>query len=40
MKGKGTGQWKYAWIPVLGPIMGSCIAAFLYMLLEWLKSQN
>ena len=40
MKGKGTGQWKYAWIPVLGPIMGSCIAAFLYMLLEALQSQN
>jgi glycerol uptake facilitator protein len=34
IKGKGSSHWKYAWIPVLGPIIGACIAAFLYMLLE------
>lgn len=34
IKGKGSSQWKYAWIPVLGPILGSCIAAFLYMMLQ------
>src|SRR5688500_8192145 len=34
IKGKGSSQWKYAWIPVFGPIIGSCIAAFLYMLLQ------
>jgi glycerol uptake facilitator protein len=34
IKGKGSSQWKYAWIPVIGPIIGACIAAFLYMLLE------
>lgn len=35
MKGKGSSQWKYAWVPVVGPLIGSCIAAFLYM---WLQS--
>ena len=34
MKGKGTSHWKYAWIPVIGPVIGSCIAAFLYMALQ------
>lgn len=31
MKGKGSSQWKYAWVPILGPFIGSCIAATLYM---------
>jgi glycerol uptake facilitator protein len=34
MTNKGSSQWKYAWIPIIGPIVGSCIAAILYMLLE------
>ena len=34
IKGKGSSQWKYAWIPVVGPLIGSCIAAFLYMMLQ------
>jgi glycerol uptake facilitator protein len=34
MSHKGSSQWKYAWIPIVGPIIGSCIAAILYMLLE------
>lgn len=34
MKGKGSSHWKYAWIPVIGPIIGSCIAALLYMALQ------
>jgi glycerol uptake facilitator protein len=28
--GKGPSDWSYAWIPVLGPIIGGIIAAFLY----------
>src|ERR1044071_30865 len=28
--GKGPSDWRYAWIPVLGPIIGGIIAAFLY----------
>jgi glycerol uptake facilitator protein len=34
MTGKGSSQWKYAWVPVIGPIIGSVIAAILYMWLE------
>lgn len=28
--GKGNSDWGYAWIPVLGPIIGGLLAAFLY----------
>jgi len=28
--GKGQSDWGYAWIPVVGPIIGGLIAAFLY----------
>jgi len=31
IKNKGTSDWAYAWIPVLGPIAGAAIAAFLYL---------
>ncbi|MDZ7658163.1 MIP/aquaporin family protein [Fodinibius sp.] len=31
---KGSSDWAYSWIPVLGPIMGSIIAAGLYLLLQ------
>ena len=34
MKHKGSSQWKYAWIPIIGPLIGSCIAAILYMWLQ------
>lgn len=34
IKGKGSSQWPYAWIPILGPIIGAAIAAFLYLMLE------
>jgi len=34
IKNKGTSDWQYAWIPVLGPIAGAAIAAFLYLLLS------
>ncbi len=27
---KGSGDWNYAWIPVLGPIIGGLIAALIY----------
>ena len=30
IKGKGGSQWSYSWIPVLGPILGSALAAVLY----------
>jgi glycerol uptake facilitator protein len=34
IKNKGTSDWRYAWIPVIGPIAGAAIAALLYLQLE------
>jgi glycerol uptake facilitator protein len=34
MKGKGSTDWGYAWIPVLGPIVGTLVAIFLFNLLH------
>jgi glycerol uptake facilitator protein len=34
IKQKGKSNWNYAWIPVLGPLIGGIIAALLYL---WLK---
>lgn len=31
--GKGSNGWGYAWIPVVGPLLGAAIAARLYLLL-------
>jgi glycerol uptake facilitator protein len=31
IKNKGTSDWRYAWIPVIGPISGAAIAALLYL---------
>ncbi len=28
--GKGTSDWAYSWIPILGPILGSVLGAGLY----------
>lgn len=30
ISGKGTSQWKYAWIPIFGPIAGAMIAVFFW----------
>jgi glycerol uptake facilitator protein len=37
MKGKGSSGWGYAPIPVIGPIIGSSLAALLYMVLSAAK---
>jgi glycerol uptake facilitator protein len=37
IKQKGSSNWKYAWIPVIGPIIGAVLAALLYMVLNELK---
>lgn len=28
---KSDSDWKYSWIPIAGPIIGACLAAFLFM---------
>ncbi len=30
IKGKGSSNWKYSWVPVVAPIAGSLLAAFCY----------
>ena len=32
--GKGSSNWSYSWVPVAGPLVGSSLAALLYL---WLK---
>jgi glycerol uptake facilitator protein len=34
IKQKGSSQWKYAWIPIIGPFIGAIIAGLLYLLLN------
>ena len=34
MKGKGDSDWSYAWIPIIGPIIGSSLAAFVFLALS------
>jgi glycerol uptake facilitator protein len=31
---KGSSNWKYAWIPIIGPFLGSILASLLYLLLS------
>ncbi len=31
MKGKGSSNWSYAWIPILGPFIGAAIGALVYL---------
>lgn len=33
IKGKGSSEWDYAWVPVLGPITGAVIGAVIYSML-------
>lgn len=33
IKGKGSSDWSYSWVPVLGPLFGACLAAVLYLFL-------
>ncbi|WP_215668097.1 aquaporin [Streptococcus suis] len=33
MKHKGDSDWGYAWVPVVGPIIGGLLAALLYGLI-------
>ena len=33
ISGKGGSDWKYAWVPIVGPILGSLLGASCYQLL-------
>lgn len=33
IKNKRNSDWGYSWIPVIGPIVGGCLAAFVYSLI-------
>ncbi|MDQ0639477.1 glycerol uptake facilitator protein [Pedobacter sp. W3I1] len=34
MKGKGSSDWGYAWVPIVGPIIGSVLAAVAFLLIS------
>ncbi|PSR54697.1 aquaporin [Adhaeribacter arboris] len=31
IKNKCHSDWRYAWVPIAGPVLGACVAAFLYL---------
>ena len=33
IKGKGSSNWGYSWIPIIGPVVGAFVAAMLYKLI-------
>lgn len=35
IKGKGSSRWDYAIVPILGPIIGGALAAWLFMIIPW-----
>lgn len=37
LKNKDDNDWKYAWVPVFGPVTGAGIAVLVYMLVNFLK---
>ena len=30
IKGKGGSNWKYAWVPIVGPLLGAALAALVF----------
>jgi glycerol uptake facilitator protein len=34
IKEKGSSNWKYAWVPIIGPFIGGVLAALLYLFLS------
>ncbi len=34
INGKGTSDWKYSWVPILGPLLGASLAAGIFLILS------
>lgn len=34
IKQKGSSNWRYAWVPLIGPFIGAAVAAALYLMLQ------
>ncbi|MBL8870085.1 MAG: aquaporin, partial [Planctomycetaceae bacterium] len=34
IEGKGSSNWSYAWIPIMGPITGAILASLLFRMLQ------
>lgn len=37
IKGKGSSQWKYAWVPIVGPIVGALFAVLVFYFYTLIK---
>lgn len=37
IKGKGSSQWKYAWVPIVGPILGAAFAVLVFWFYNMVK---
>lgn len=35
IKAKGSSNWGYSWIPVIGPIIGALLAQLLFVIIPW-----
>ena len=35
IKGKGTSNWGYAWIPIVAPTVGALLAVGLFNIIPW-----
>lgn len=34
IKGKGSSQWHYSWVPIIGPVLGGVVAALVYWIVK------
>ncbi len=34
IKGKGSSQWSFSWVPIVGPLLGGVLAALLYLMVK------
>ena len=33
--GKGGSDWEYSWVPIVGPIIGGILGAFIWTIMPW-----